>query len=273
MKQDQDRQFDAGAYWRSRVVSGSDLAVVGHRSMGQAYNGQIYERRLEVLNTLVARYANKPLDELRVLDIGCGSGFYTGYWAEHGVRNYVGLDISQATIEHLSAQYADYQFVCADVTDADNDALSHLGQFDIVTIFDVFYHIVDDARFANAVANIGRLTNASGAVLVMDQLCGERYQLSQHVVYRARQAYLDLFSAADLELAESELLFHYLVPPLSGKRVLDLAAAGVFKMVGLVVRMSDRMAEGLAKYLRRLDARQRAAGKKLSNSEMLVFKR
>ena len=31
-------EFDAGAYWRNRVVSGSDLGVVGHRSMGLVYS-------------------------------------------------------------------------------------------------------------------------------------------------------------------------------------------------------------------------------------------
>ena len=81
MVKDHNDQFDACAYWRSRVVSGSDIDIVGHRSMGRVYNGQIYERRLEVLDAMVARYETKPVEELMVLDIGCGSGFYTGYWA------------------------------------------------------------------------------------------------------------------------------------------------------------------------------------------------
>lgn len=271
--QDHDGQFDAGAYWRSRVVSGSDLAVVGHRSMGRAYNGQIYERRLEVLDAVVGTYARKPFAKLRVLDIGCGSGFYTGYWSALGVKNYVGLDISQATIGHLSGQYQDYDFVCADVTEARLEAFPDLAQFDVVTVFDVFYHIVDDERFANAVRNIGSLTRESGIVLIMDQLCSDRYQLSKHVVYRERQAYLDLFGQSGLGLVDNELLFHYLVPPLSGNRLLDYAVAGAFKTVGVIVRVSDRLAGGLARRLRRLDERLRKAGKEVSNSEMLVFRK
>lgn len=273
MMQDKEGQFDAGAYWRSRVVSGSDLAIVGHRSMGRAYNGQIYERRLEVLDALVGKYATKPFEELRVLDIGCGSGFYTGYWSALGVKNYVGLDISHATIKHLSGQYLDYEFVCADVTDEQLESLPDLAQFDVVTVFDVFYHIVDDKRFANAVRNIGLLTGESGIVLIMDQLCSDRYQLSKHVVYRARQGYLGLFNQFGLDLVDNELLFHYLVPPLSGYRLIDYTAAGIFKIVGVVVRVSDRFAGGLATRLRRLDQRLREAGKEVSNSEMLVFRK
>jgi len=56
--------LDASAYWQQRVVSGSDLAVVGHRSMGADYNG----------------------------------GFYTQFWQSRGVSDYVGLDIPAQTI-------------------------------------------------------------------------------------------------------------------------------------------------------------------------------
>ena len=49
MTGDNNEVFDAGEYWRNRVVSGSDLGVVGHRSVGHAYNVEIYGRRIEVL--------------------------------------------------------------------------------------------------------------------------------------------------------------------------------------------------------------------------------
>ena len=75
MVKKQSAKFDAGAYWRNRVVSGSDLGIVGHRSMGLAYNSQIYERRLEVLNDMLERHVTRPVNDLRILDIGCGSGF------------------------------------------------------------------------------------------------------------------------------------------------------------------------------------------------------
>ena len=95
MARDPSSEFNASAYWKDRVVSGSDLGVVGHRSMGLAYNAQIYERRLEVLNELLERHVTRSVEELRVLDIDCGSGFYTSYWAERGVRDYVGIDIQE----------------------------------------------------------------------------------------------------------------------------------------------------------------------------------
>lgn len=271
MAEGPNKTFDAGAYWRDRVVSGSDLAIVGHRSMGLAYNAQIYERRLEALGRMLDEHAPRPVDQLRILDIGCGSGFYTGYWSERGVRDYVGVDISSATIEHLAGQYPDYEFINADITAIDTSALSGRAPFDVITVFDVFYHIVDDARFAAAVRHIGELAAEGGLVLIMDQLSAQRYQLSKHVVYRDREEYLDLFQSARLDLVDAELLFHYLVPPLSGSRIVDYATAGMFKLLGFVLRISDRLAGWVARRVRRADERLRASGKQVSNSELLAF--
>jgi 2-polyprenyl-3-methyl-5-hydroxy-6-metoxy-1,4-benzoquinol methylase len=271
MAKEPSAEFDAGAYWQDRVVSGSDLGVVGHRSMGLAYNAQIYERRMEVLDDMLERHISKPVADLRILDIGCGSGFYTGYWAERGVRDYVGVDISAATVSHLCEQYPDFSFINADITETEIEGIAGQEPFDLVTIFDVFYHIVDDARFSNAVRHIGTLTANAGVVLVMDQLHPVRYQLSKHVVYRDRDEYVALFDRSGLALLESELLFHYLVPPMSGYRLVDLAAAGIFKLAGFVVRVSDRLASSVAVRLRRFDNRLRSSGRRVSNSEMLVF--
>lgn len=267
-----DTTFDAGAYWQERVVSGADLSVVGHRSMGPEYNRHIYERRLEVLEEMLRRHAGKPADQLRVLDIGCGSGFYTGYWAAKGVREYVGVDISAATIDYLARRFPEYRFLRRDIAEPGGQELPDAGSFDVITVFDVFYHIVDDARFANAVAFVAAAASPTACVLVMDQLFVQRYQLSRHVVYRDRTRYLDSFADHDLELADGELLFHYLVPPLSGSRVIDVMAAAVFKAIGYGLRLSAALASRLAGALRRHDARLRARGRRVANSEMLVFK-
>lgn len=273
MSDGSDNTFDAGAYWQERVVSGADLSVVGHRSMGPVYNTQIYERRIEVLEQMLSRHTSKAIQDLRVLDIGCGSGFYTGYWSARGVRDYVGVDISPATVQHLAEKFPTYEFINRDMTEPDGDGFLVDEPFDVVTVFDVFYHIVDDDRFTRAVDHAAKAIAATGCVLVMDQLCPERYQLSRHVVYRCRADYLATFSARDLELADDELLFHYLVPPLSGSRVVDLSAATVFKAAGFVLRLSGSLAARSAAALRRFDARQRQQGRRVSNSEMLVFKR
>jgi SAM-dependent methyltransferase len=265
--------FDAAEYWRKRVKSGSDVGTVGHRSMGLAYNTKIYERRVEVLDAMLVKHITKPIEELRILDIGCGSGFYTDYWAERGVSAYVGLDVSEANISHLSGKFQNFCFVNADITKGMSDNLANQAPFDVVTVFDVLYHIVNDERFAMAVRHIGQLTADSGVVFVMDQLHRGRYQLSKHVVYRDRDEYVDLFDSSRLDLADTELLFHYLIPPISGYRPIDITAAALFKLTGLVLRTSDQLASLVASRLQRLDKKLRSSNVKVSNSEMLAFRK
>ena len=263
--------FDAGAYWQERVGAGADLAVVGHRAMGPAYNGEIYARRIDALESMLARHVGKPLHQLRVLDIGCGSGFYTRFWQSHGVNGYVGLDISARTIEHLSGLYPDYDFICADVAEPLPDTLAGVDQFDVITVFDVLYHIVDNRRTKSAIANIGQMVADNGLLFVMDQLCKRDYQVSKHVIYRARDEYFDTFDESSLTLKDRELLFHFLVPPITEIRIIDLSFAAVFKVFGLVLRLNDRLAAWAASALRRLDKSMRSRGVKVSNCELFVF--
>ncbi len=268
-----DSGFDAGAYWQDRVGADADLAVVGHRAMGLAYNSEIYARRIEALESMLERHVDKPLEQLRVLDIGCGSGFYTDFWQARGVRDYVGLDISSRTIDRLANAYPEYRFVHADITEALPEALSDRGSFDIITVFDVLYHIIDKRRFEFAITNIDRLLTGDGRLFIMDYLCRRNYQVSKHVIHRARDAYLAELRKNYLVLADSELLFHFLVPPLAGIRVVDFLIGGVFKVFGYGLCLNDRLATWIAAKLRRLDARMRERSISVPNNELLVFAR
>lgn len=270
MTNDSD-EFDAGAYWQERVGAGADLAVVGHRAMGPAYNGEIYARRIDALESMLDRHVRKPLPQLRILDVGCGSGFYTRFWQAKGVRDYVGVDISGRTVEHLGKTYPDYTFVTADVTESLPEIVKALGPFDVITVFDVLYHIVDDPRVDGAIDNIAALIASDGQLLIMDQLCKRDYQVSKHVKYRNRDTYLSMFGRRKLVLQDRELLFHFLVPPITGIRVADFLAAAVFKVFGLLLHVSDGLAAWSASKLRHLDSRLRMRGVTVPNCELLVF--
>ncbi len=266
-------EFDASTYWQERVGAGADVTVVGHRAMGQAYNREIYTRRIEALEAMLERHIEKPLGQLRVLDIGCGSGIYTGFWQAKGVVDYTGLDISARTIDYLSEMYSGYQFVHADITKALPAAIADRGPFDVITVFDVLYHIVDTQNFLSAIRNIDRQLADDGKLLIMDFLSRNEYRISDHVVYRARDGYLARFHERHLGLADSEQLFHFLVPPIIGVRIIDLCFAVAFNLFGRGVRLNDRIAAWFAAKLRRLDTRMRRRNVSLQNGELLLFAR
>jgi SAM-dependent methyltransferase len=265
--------FDASAYWQERVGAGADITVVGHRAMGHAYNGEIYARRIEALESMLQRHVGKPPEALRVLDIGCGSGIYTGFWQARGVRDYTGLDISAGTIDHLGEAYPGYRFVHADVSEALPDAIDDGKSFDVITVFDVLYHIVDDQMFRSAIANLGGLIAGEGKLFIMDSLCHKDYQFSDHVIYRARERYLAEFRENQLSLADSEQLFHFLVPPITGVRIFDLFSSGAFNLFGRAIQLNDRLAAWAAAKLRRLDSRLRERDVSVQNGELLAFAR
>ncbi len=265
--------FDASAYWQERVGAGADVAVVGHRAMGLAYNGEIYARRIEALESMLERHVDKPPEQLRVLDIGCGSGIYTGFWQARGVRDYTGLDVSAGTIGHLDEAYPGYHFVHADVSEALPDAIGDGESFDIITVFDVLYHIVDERRFASAISNIAGQLADGGKLFVMDLLCRNDYRLSNHVILRARDSYLAGFRDKQLELVDSELLFHFLVPPITGVRIFDWCSGVAFNLFGRAIQLNDWVAAWAAAKLRRLDTRMRERNVSVRNSELLAFER
>lgn len=265
--------FDASVYWQQRVGAGADIAVVGHRAMGQVYNSEIYTRRIEALDAMLGRLIEKPLERLRVLDIGCGNGIYTGFWQAKGISDYTGLDISGSTIAHLAEIYPSYRFVHADIGAPLPASISDGEPFDVITVFDVLYHIVDRQAYRSAISNIGRLLSYDGKLFVMDFLAKDDYRISDHVLYRARDRYFADFREHALELVETELLFHFLVPPITEWRVIDWCAAAAFNVFGRLIRINDWFAARVAATIRELDTRLRQRKIWLRNGELLVFAR
>jgi hypothetical protein len=115
------------------------------------------------------------------------------------------------------------------------------------------------------------LISEDGKLFIMDWLYRRNYQVSRHVINRARDEYYAEFGKNDLALADSELLFHFLVPPIAGIRMIDMLFGGVFKIFGRFLRLNHRLATWAAVKLRRLDARMRERSVSMPNSELLVF--
>ncbi|MBU6350613.1 MAG: class I SAM-dependent methyltransferase [Chloroflexi bacterium] len=80
-----------------------------------------------------------PLDGLRVLDLGCGEGFYTRQLQQRGAAAVVGVDQSPSMIalarEAEAKQPSGIQYHLADVC-----TLEPLGQFDLVVSFFMLNH-------------------------------------------------------------------------------------------------------------------------------------
>jgi SAM-dependent methyltransferase len=165
--------------------------------------------RAEALNELFKR-RDWPVEGKAVLDVGCGTGFFVDHWLQRGASRVTGVDVTEVSVERLEKRFPKARFVLADVSEPGLDVD---GTFDYVSIFDVLYHIVDDKRFEQAVANLSRLCRPGSRVIVTDMFGKRTVEVVKHVRNRSLDRYQEIFSKNGFELLEMKPLFFTLMPP------------------------------------------------------------
>jgi SAM-dependent methyltransferase len=177
-------------FWEQRLSEQFDLRGTGETALSLAYNRACYTLRAEVLTAALAR-AGCPPRGRRVLDVGCGTGFWTDYFVSRGA-DYTGVDIAQVSVDRLAKRYPGQRFVRADVSDGVPG-----GPYDIVNVFDVLYHVTDDARWEAALRQLALAVRPGGLLLVTD-VFSDRAALAAHNVMRPLPRYAVILDAAGL---------------------------------------------------------------------------
>lgn len=86
--------------------------------------------------TLLEQYTGKSIEQLQVLDVGCGTGWFLEYAQEAGATCYgveLGSGLAKLTAEHLGIQVWN-----CDLLDVQTEQ-----RFDVITMFDLIEHVVD----------------------------------------------------------------------------------------------------------------------------------
>jgi len=83
----------------------------------------------------------------RVLDAGCGNGFFAKQLRERGF-DVVGMDLEESGVEHARKLCPDVHFEVASVYD---DIAARFGQFDAVVSLEVIEHLYDPRAFVRRV--------------------------------------------------------------------------------------------------------------------------
>jgi len=156
---------DPRDYWEKRLTARYDLASVGYLGLGAAYNEALYRVRARVFRRAL-RSLNLDLSTARVLDVGSGTGFYVDRWQRAGVRDITASDITDVAVERLGSAFPGVHAVRFDVGGVLD--LADRGPFDIVSAFDVLFHIVDDERYRAAMRNLATLVRPGGYLMLSD---------------------------------------------------------------------------------------------------------
>jgi len=117
----------------------------------------IFTTRLEMVRRIVLEHFAGRLSASTCLDIGCHEGFYTMAMAEAGFRRVMGLDARETSLAkaRLVAEAfgrREVEFLCADLEEA---APETIGEYDVVLLLGVLYHLANPMR---CLRNVARLT-------------------------------------------------------------------------------------------------------------------
>ncbi len=86
-----------------------------------------------------------------MLDVGSGTGFYVGLWREAGAASIRGSDVSPTAVARLRTRaFPAIRIDRFDLSGAAEDLPD--GPFDLVSAFDVLFHLIDDAAYGRALA-------------------------------------------------------------------------------------------------------------------------
>ena len=192
------------SYWENRLSNRFSLRGVGHIGFSESYNVWLYRRKEQCIESCLA---NTTIKEKNVLDIGCGTGFFVNWYLKKEA-NVCGIDLTSVSIERLKQKYRG-EFYIQDITDT--EYILNGRSFDIINMWDVVYHIVDNDRFYQAFDNISKSISKNGLLLFTDWFgASSDIHSADHVKIRCLDTYNEFLPKHGFELVGIYPLYNYL---------------------------------------------------------------
>ncbi|MFH1359467.1 MAG: glycosyltransferase [Candidatus Omnitrophota bacterium] len=209
------KEYIAEQYWEERLQNNLSLSGVGHQNFSLEYNIWMYRARMRILDQFL-RDNRIDVQGRKILDIGTGTGFYIDYWFKKHPASVVGLDITAKSVDYLRNKYPQYRFMKANIS---QENLPLDEKFDVITAFDVLFHIVHDNEFRQAIHNIHQLSHSQTDILIMDNFLKENKEVRFHENDRTLGDYKKILKEHDLEVKNITPLFYFLNDPVDIKGI------------------------------------------------------
>lgn len=161
IKYGRGKDYDAAGYWEERLRKYRlSLQGVGDEGLSQEDNVKMYQKAGQRFLQL-CKQEGVDFRKSRVLEIGCGTGFYTKILVDQGVKNYLGIDITDTLFDNHRARFPGLQFIKKDIA---RDVVE--GTFDFILMIDVIQHIVTADKLQMAMDNVRRCLAKNGLFFV-----------------------------------------------------------------------------------------------------------
>jgi 2-polyprenyl-3-methyl-5-hydroxy-6-metoxy-1,4-benzoquinol methylase len=159
-------------------------------------DGAAFEARLQFFRDLVAaNYLSQlPRKDARVLEVGCGKGYFLQVLREHGFARLEGIDLSPANVAACRERFGLKE---VHVADAVPFLGGRLGAYDVIFLKDILEHVEKDA-LSEFVVRLSRALALGGRLIVqvpnMHWIAGlhERYMDLTHEVGFTRESLAQL---------------------------------------------------------------------------------
>ncbi|MBI3949717.1 MAG: class I SAM-dependent methyltransferase [Acidobacteria bacterium] len=230
-------RFDTKQYWEERLSRQFDLSATGTLGFSRRYIQFLYKLKEHAVSQSIR--ANRiNITGQSILDIGSGTGFFIDFYSRFKPATIVGLDITQVSVDRLSRRYPSHTFIQADMGEPFD-----LGRtFDIINGQDVFYHIVDDERFAQAMRNLDQLSHRGTALLFSEVFEPETIGGAPHAKFRSRSIYEEALGQIGFRILEVRPIYCLMNLPLPyvPAHLLDAAAPLLFVVDRILLPMGFR---------------------------------
>ncbi len=202
-------QEDIRKHYEASWKQKSDRAT-GEASLG--YSSPVEDAVLyPAYKTLIADLSLNAAGD--VLDVGSGSGRWIRFFLDHfSPASLVGTDFTQASVDLLRRWHAAEQtrFELADITDA---ALDLGGQFDLINVANVLFHIPEPDRFDRALTNLARLLKPGGRIVTTEYLPRITMR-TQWMLVRSRYEFAQLLDRAGLKMVATRAFCYFANDPM-----------------------------------------------------------
>jgi SAM-dependent methyltransferase len=173
-------------------------------------------------------------------------------------------------VDNLRRAYPAASFLRADVGDRAVVEQVGAGVVDVVSAMDVLFHIVDDAAYATALANIRDLLRPGGYLLYSDAFVHGPTQRVEHRVSRSLAEVTEVMREIGLEIIDRRPFFWLMNDPQDSRNPVYKA---LWYAGAALISTSDRIGDLAGRRLYPLELRLTARRTESPSTELMVCRR